>query len=74
MKKLQLKKPDIKGKIRKIKNLKKEDVIAYWKGRHERRERILEARRNSAFAKKMQPVYAFTVSYTHLKLRIQIRS
>ena len=56
---LQLKKPDIKGKIRKIKNLKKEDVIAYWKGRHERRERILEARRNSAFAKKMQPVYAF---------------
>lgn len=59
MKKLQLKKPDIKGKIRKIKNLKKEDVIAYWKGRHERRERILEARRNSALAKKMQPVYAF---------------
>lgn len=59
MKKLQLKKPDIKGKIRKIKNLKKEDVIAYWKGRHERRERILEARRNSVFAKKMQPVYAF---------------
>lgn len=59
MKKLQLKKPDIKDKIRKIKNLKKEDVIAYWKGRHERRERILEARRNSAFAKKMQPVYAF---------------
>ena len=59
MKKLQLKKPDIKGKIRKIKNLKKEDVIAYWKGRHERRERILEARRNSAFAKKMQPLYAF---------------
>ena len=59
MKKLQLKKPDIKGKIRKIKNLKKEDVSAYWKGRHERRERILEARRNSAFAKKMQPVYAF---------------
>lgn len=59
MKKLQLKKPDIKGKIRKIKNLKKEDVIAYWKGRHERREGILEARRNSAFAKKMQPVYAF---------------
>ena len=59
MKKLQLKKPDIKGKIRKIINLKKEDVIAYWKGRHERRERILEARRNSAFAKKMQPVYAF---------------
>ncbi len=51
MKKFQLKKPDIKGKIRKIRNLKKEDVIAYWKGRHERRERILEARRNSAFAK-----------------------
>ena len=52
MKKLQLKKPDIKGKIRKIKNMKKEDVIAYWKGRHERRERILEARRNKSLMPK----------------------
>ncbi len=52
MKKLQLKKPDIKGKIRKIKNLKKEDVIAYWKGRHERRERILEAKTQQCICKK----------------------
>ena len=42
-----------------MKNLKKEDVITWWKERKERRARILEARRNSAFAKKMQPVYAF---------------
>ena len=57
MKKIHLKKPDIKGKIQRLKNLKKEDVKAYWKGRKERRSRILEERRNSAFAKKMQPVW-----------------
>ena len=57
MKKIHLKKPDIKGKIQRLKNLKKEDVKAYWKERKERRARILEERRNSAFAKKMQPVW-----------------
>ncbi|HIY56572.1 MAG TPA: LTA synthase family protein [Candidatus Dorea merdavium] len=57
MKKIHLKKPDIKGKIQRLRNLKKEDVKAYWKGRKERRSRILEERRNSAFAKKMQPVW-----------------
>lgn len=65
MKKIQLKKirlkkpkkPDIKGAIHKLKNLKKEDVIAWRREHKERRERILEERRNSAFAKKMQPVY-----------------
>lgn len=43
----------------KIKNLKKEDVKAYMKARKERRERILEERRNSAFSRKMRPVYQF---------------
>ena len=57
MKKIHLKKPDIKGKIQRLRNLKKEDVKAYWKERKERRIRILEERRNSAFAKKMQPVW-----------------
>ena len=57
MKKIHLKKPDIKGKIQRLRNLKKEDVKAYWKERKERRARILEERRNSAFAKKMQPVW-----------------
>ncbi len=57
--KFKLKKPDIKGKVKKLKNLKKEDVIQYFKNRGERRKRILEKRRNSAFAKKMRPVYAF---------------
>ena len=51
MKKIHLKKPDIKGKIQRLRNLKKEDVKAYWKERKERRIRILEERRNSAFAK-----------------------
>lgn len=57
MKKIHIKKPDIKGAVYKIKNMKKEDVKAYWKARKERRSRIIEERRNSAFAKKMRPVY-----------------
>lgn len=57
MKKIQVKKPDVKGAVQKLKNLKKEDVKGYLKAKKERRERILEERRNSAFAKKMQPVY-----------------
>lgn len=40
-----------------MKKIRKEDLIAYWKGRKERRARILEERRNSAFAQKMKPVY-----------------
>ena len=59
MKKIHIKKPDLKGGLQKLKNLKKEDIVAHWKASRERRARILEARRNSAFAKKMQPVYAF---------------
>ncbi len=59
MKKFQVKKPDIKGSFHKLKNIRKEDVKAYWKARKERRERILEERRNSAFARKMKPVYQF---------------
>ncbi len=47
------------GSFQKLKNIKKEDVKAYWKARKERRERILEERRNSAFARKMKPVYLF---------------
>ena len=57
MKKIRIKKPDIKGVFTKIKNLKKEDIKRHFKERKERRERILEKRRNSPFAKKMQPVY-----------------
>lgn len=59
MKKIHIKKPDLKGGLQKLKNLKKEDIVAHWKASRERRARILEARRNSAFAKKIQPVYAF---------------
>ncbi len=59
MKNIPIKKPDIKGGIQKLKNLKKEDIKAYWKARKERRDRIIEERRNSAFSKKMKPVYKF---------------
>lgn len=57
MKRIQIKKPDIKGLWNKIRNLKKEDIKKAWKARKERRLQILEERRNSKFAKKMQPVY-----------------
>lgn len=57
--KINIRKPDIKGAFYKLKNMKKEDVKAYWKRRRERRARIIEARRNSVFARKMKPVYKF---------------
>ena len=57
MKKIHIKKPNIKGRFEKIKQLNREDIKAYWKARKERRERILEERRNSRFAKKMKPVW-----------------
>lgn len=57
MKKIHIKKPDIKGGLHKLRNLKKEDIEAYWKAKKERRARIIEERRNSAFARKMRPVY-----------------
>ena len=37
----------------------KETMKAAWQAKKERRARILEQRRNSRFAKKMQPVYRF---------------
>lgn len=57
MKRIQWKKPDIKGFFNKLKNLKIEDIKQHRKEQRERRDRILEERRNSRFAKKMQPVY-----------------
>lgn len=57
MKKIHLRKPDIKGAVSKLKNIKREDIKAYWQKRAKRRARIIEERRNSAFAKKMRPVW-----------------
>lgn len=37
--------------------IRKEDILEYFKKRKERRQEILEKRRNSAFARKMQPIY-----------------
>ena len=59
MKKIQIRNPDVIGAVHKLKNLKKEDVKAYWTAKRERRARILEERKNSAFARKMKPVYRF---------------
>lgn len=57
MKRIRIRKPDIKGTFQKLRNLKKEDIKEYYHRRKIRREAILEKRRNSAFSKKMQPVY-----------------
>lgn len=57
MKQIHIKKPNIIGFFQKIKNLNKEEIKASWQARKARREYILEQRRNSKFAKKMQPVY-----------------
>lgn len=59
MKGIQIKKPDLKGTVQKMKNLRFEDVKLYWNMRGERRKRIIEQRRNSKFAKRMAPVYQF---------------
>lgn len=57
MKRIHIKKPDIKGFFAKVKNLKPEDIKRHYQEKKARRQRILEQRRNSKFAKKMQPVY-----------------
>lgn len=57
MKKMQWKKPDIRGFFGRVKQLKWEDIKAHYKEKKERRARALETRRNSEFAKKMQPVW-----------------
>nr|WP_317282702.1 LTA synthase family protein [uncultured Sellimonas sp.] len=59
MKKIHIKKPDIKGKINKLRHMSRADIKAGRQRKKERRQRILEERRNSAFAKKMAPVYRF---------------
>ena len=57
MKKFHFKKPDLKGSFEKLKNLKKEDIKEWRRAKKARREEILEARKNSRFSKKMQPLY-----------------
>lgn len=57
MKKIHFKKPDMRGAFQKLRHLKIEDIKAWHKARKERRERILEERRNGPFAQKMKPVY-----------------
>ena len=57
MKRIQIRKPNIKGFFVKVRNLKKEDIKRHFEQKRERRRKILEERKNSAFSKKMQPVY-----------------
>ncbi len=57
MKQIHMKKPDIKGFFTKVRHLKKEDIKRHFIEKRERRKTILEQRRNSRFARKMQPVY-----------------
>lgn len=57
MKLIHIRKPDIKGFFVKVRHLKKEDIKRHFREKKERRQKILEERRNGKFAKKMQPVY-----------------
>lgn len=59
MKKIHFTKPDIKGKLKELRHMSKADIKEKHQRKKERRERILEERRNSAFARKMAPVYRF---------------
>ena len=56
MKKIHFTKPDIKGKLKELRHMSKADIKEKHQRKKERRERILEERRNSAFARKMEPV------------------
>ena len=47
MKKIHIRKPDIKGLSVKVRNLKFKDIKEHYKARKERRQKILEERRNS---------------------------
>ena len=69
MKKIHIKKPDIKGAFHKLKNLKTEDVKAAWRQVESGGPRIIEERRNSAFARKMKPVYAFMNRFSLVSMR-----
>ena len=57
MKRIHIRKPDIKGFFVKVRHLKKEDIKRHFKEKKERRQKILEERRNSKTAKMLQPVY-----------------
>lgn len=62
---IKLKKPDIKGTIEKLKHMNREDWKEYWKKRKERRQKILAARRESKFAKMIEP-------YVHILNRFSL--
>ena len=49
MKRIQIRKPNIKGFFVKVRNLKKEDIKRHFEQKRERRRKILEERQNSAF-------------------------
>ena len=57
MKRIHIKKPDIKGFFTKVKNLKPEDIKRHYQEKKARRLRILEQRRNSKFSKNFLSVY-----------------
>ena len=59
MKQFHIKKPNVKGFFQKMRQMDKETMKAAWQAKKERRARSLDQRRNSRFAKKMQPVYRF---------------
>ena len=59
MKKIQIKKPDGKAVMHKIKSLKWSDIKKRYKDFQTRRMEKAEMRRNSAFGQKIQTAYAW---------------
>ena len=56
-KRFRWKKPDAKAFFDKIKHLTWADVKEHYKKKKEHKEKLLEERRNSTFAKKMRPIW-----------------
>ncbi len=54
---MQIHKPDVKAGVEKLRHLNKEDIKEWRKARKERRERILEAKKNRPFNRMMRPVW-----------------
>ncbi len=59
MKKIKLKKPDVKAGLKKIKSLRWSDVKNSWKNAGQRRKEKMERFQNSAMGKRLQAAYAF---------------
>ena len=65
MKRIHIRKPDIKGKFQKLRHLKKEDIKEYWHKKKLRREAIWKReetvllQKNAACLQNHEPIFTF---------------